>query len=318
MAEQTRPTRHVSYPSQSQSENENENQWNNFGRDLEHTRYHPTAPSIRTNATRWIFSTDGPIYWSSPAISADGVVYIGSNDGFLYAIDSTVVGGDDEERLLWRAEIGGRIESSPAIGPDGSIFIGSHTENSLFAFHPNGTLRWRFQATNWFYSSPTVLPDNTLVLCGNFDSFMYALDVATGLEVWRYETGFWIESSPSVDLESELVYFGSWDRNLHCVNLRDGSLVWKFAVEGVIGMIEGTAALARISLANNTRGIFHDGHRREEEEEEKEEEELLVAYIGSYDRHLYAVEALSGEMLWRFPTDLFAGKGSPSVHLLTG
>jgi outer membrane protein assembly factor BamB len=54
---------------------------------------------------------------SSPII-ADGVVYIGSDDGHLYAVDRQT--GQE----LWRFETGGNIISTPAVS-EGVVFFGS-------------------------------------------------------------------------------------------------------------------------------------------------------------------------------------------------
>jgi hypothetical protein len=79
--------------------------WNQFGHDSQHTFCSPFV-GPQTNALKWRFLTDAPVrsaptlaedgtlLWSyqtdgaiqsSPAIGADGTVYVGSNDGKLYA-----------------------------------------------------------------------------------------------------------------------------------------------------------------------------------------------------------------------------------------
>jgi large repetitive protein len=84
--------------------------------------------AINPNGTRrWTFILDdyNQVRWSSPAISADGIIYFGTcrgNDagGEFYAVNS-----DGTER--WRFSIGNRgfIDSSPAIDSDGTIYFGS-------------------------------------------------------------------------------------------------------------------------------------------------------------------------------------------------
>jgi outer membrane protein assembly factor BamB len=44
------------------------------------------AVSAVTGAVAWTFTTAGNVY-SSPAVSADGTVVVGSNDGNVYALD---------------------------------------------------------------------------------------------------------------------------------------------------------------------------------------------------------------------------------------
>jgi outer membrane protein assembly factor BamB len=54
---------------------------------------------------------------SSPAVGADGRVYFGSMDGYLYCVQ----GGN----LIWQVKTDGQINSSPAIGRDGTVFVTS-------------------------------------------------------------------------------------------------------------------------------------------------------------------------------------------------
>ncbi len=67
---------------------------------------------------------------SSPAIAADGTVYVGSSDKKLYAISPPASGASGV--LRWAFATGERIESSPAIGPDGTVYVGSF-DGTLYA-----------------------------------------------------------------------------------------------------------------------------------------------------------------------------------------
>jgi hypothetical protein len=69
---------------------------------------------------------------SSPAIGADGTIYVGSADMKLYAINP-----DGSEK--WHFTTQGAIASSPAIGSDGTIYIGS-SDNNLYAVADASTL----------------------------------------------------------------------------------------------------------------------------------------------------------------------------------
>ena len=62
----------------------------------------------------WEFETGSAIE-SSPAIGANGTVYVGSDDGWLYAVNGST------GTKIWEFETGGWINSSPAIGANGTI-----------------------------------------------------------------------------------------------------------------------------------------------------------------------------------------------------
>ena len=59
--------------------------------------------------------------YSSPAV-ANGVVYVGSVDGKLYAYHATT------GALLWSATTGSYINSSPAVA-NGMVYVGSADQN---------------------------------------------------------------------------------------------------------------------------------------------------------------------------------------------
>ena len=55
---------------------------------------------------------------SSPAVGADGTVYVGSIDNKTYALNA-------DGSLKWSYATGGGISSSPAVGADGTVLVGS-------------------------------------------------------------------------------------------------------------------------------------------------------------------------------------------------
>ncbi len=68
-------------------------------------------------ALQWTSETGDAIV-SSPAV-VGGVVFVGSYDNYLYALDAESGG------LLWRFETGGAVVSSPAVY-EGRVYVGSH------------------------------------------------------------------------------------------------------------------------------------------------------------------------------------------------
>jgi outer membrane protein assembly factor BamB len=73
------------------------------------------------SSKKWAFGV-GSEFESSPAIGADGTIYIGSGDSNLYAV---IDGGLNTVTKKWAFGTQGSVESSPAIGADGTIYIGS-------------------------------------------------------------------------------------------------------------------------------------------------------------------------------------------------
>ena len=92
---------------------------------------------------KWTFGlgSDQDIFQSSPAVSADGIIYVGTNIGETDGGDIIAVNPDGTER--WRHRIADEwVDSSPCIGENGIVYIGSSLANDtdfygyLYAFGP--------------------------------------------------------------------------------------------------------------------------------------------------------------------------------------
>lgn len=68
------------------------------------------------HTTHWAFTTSGMVR-SSPAV-VDGVVYVGSDNGKLHAVDA------DTGRERWSFHTKARLRSSPAMA-NGIVYIAS-------------------------------------------------------------------------------------------------------------------------------------------------------------------------------------------------
>src|ERR1051325_3149387 len=79
-----------------------------FHGDAARTGVYPAAGPQQLNGTKWTFKTDGPII-GSPAI-ANGVVYNGSTDGNMYALDQET----GKQKWKFKTFASRQITSSPA------------------------------------------------------------------------------------------------------------------------------------------------------------------------------------------------------------
>jgi glucose dehydrogenase len=83
--------------------------WPMYGKDLSHTFSNPSTQINRGNGgslmPAWTFPT-GDAVSASPAV-VDGVVYVGSWDGFFYAIDATT------GQLRWKVQ----LDCQPSVVP---------------------------------------------------------------------------------------------------------------------------------------------------------------------------------------------------------
>src|ERR1043166_9883634 len=91
-----------------------------FHGDAARTGVYPTAGPQHLTGTKWTFKTDGPII-GSPAI-ADGVVYIGSIDGNLYAVDQET----GQQKWKFKTLASRQVTSSQTIANGLGALGGSH------------------------------------------------------------------------------------------------------------------------------------------------------------------------------------------------
>ncbi len=177
--------------------------------------------------------TSGNTFWSSPAV-ANGVVYVGSEDGKLYAFAVGCARGGGSCPPLWTGTTGGAIFASPAVS-NGVVYIGS-ADGKLYAFDAAGLIGcsgspktcsplWTSVATGGVISgSPAVV--NGVVYDGSADGKLYAFDAAgvTGCSgspktcnpLWTAASGGLFDTSaPAV--ANGVVYIGSDDQQAVCL-----------------------------------------------------------------------------------------------------
>ena len=178
-----------------------------------------TVTGQQAGTQQWVFETEGSVQ-SSPTI-VDGTVFVGSNDGNLYAID--VETGQQQ----WVFETAGNVRSSPTV-VDGIVFIGSN-DNSLYAINAEtGAQKWVYETGDSVESSPTVV--NGIAFVGSVDGALYAVDAGTGDQEWNFETDGSVTSSPTVI--DGTVFVGSHDDHLYAVDGNSGEQQWRFETDG--------------------------------------------------------------------------------------
>jgi outer membrane protein assembly factor BamB len=170
----------------------------------------------------------GGVIRSSPAVAADGTIYVGSSDGYLYAINP-----DGTQK--WRFAALSSVDSSPAIGADGTVYVGTGGRK-LYAVRPDGTKEWEYGVQGPIRSSPAIGADGTIyvgVSSGGYGS----LDAVApnGDQKWSYAMAAFtsVSSSPVIGADGT-VYVGSDDRHLYAFDPADGSEKWSRPVGSAI------------------------------------------------------------------------------------
>jgi outer membrane protein assembly factor BamB len=186
-----------------------------------------TRKSVRRLQLAWQAQLGKLVDYSSPAV-VNGVVYIGTVDGRLWAYPDTGCGSSFCTQPLWSSVGLGQIVDSPAVS-NGIVYVGSQTSDDsndgrLNAFSASGCGQpvcaplWQGLAgtESILQSSPAV--SKGLVFVGAYDGRIYAFNAAgCGAPecppVWRGQTGGTIESTPTI--VNGVAYIGSDDGKLY-------------------------------------------------------------------------------------------------------
>ncbi len=197
----------------------------------------------------------------------DGILYFGAGDGGVYAVDA----GTGEE--IWRYQAVSGISSSPAVIM-GVVYIGSE-DGTLYALNAaDGGGLWT--VTGLQANASPVVVGNALYV-GDEDGYLRALDTATGEEFWRAPLNAAADRSPAV--ADGVVYQGSSDGVLHTFDAITGEPGWALKLDG-----DGTITTTVVSGGAVYQGTF-----------------------GGAENHFLALDATTGDELWRFDSDSGSG-----------
>lgn len=190
---------------------------------------------------------------ASPAVGANGAIYMSTWDGRLLAFNP-----DGSRRWVFVARR--EMYSSPAIAEDGSILVGCR-DRQLYAVAADGKKRWAFKTGGWVDASAAVAANGTIYF-GSWDRKFYALSPA-GRKQWEFITGGPVVSSAAIDLQGT-IYVGSHDGRLYALN-PDGTQRWAFATQGQIISSPAIAANGDIiftSLDGRLYAVDANGQQR--------------------------------------------------------
>jgi eukaryotic-like serine/threonine-protein kinase len=151
-------------------------------------------------------------------------------------------------------------------------------------------VKWKFRAGGAIVSSPAVSGGS--VFFGSSDHSVYAIDQRSGSLRWKFATHGRVTSSPAV--VDGIVYIGSFDGNFYALDAQTGKQRWRFATEG-----ERRFSGRHLHGAEPAAEVMPDPF------------DVFLSspvvsgqtvYFGSGDGNVYALQADSGALRWKFHT----------------
>lgn len=229
--------------------------------------------------------TSGTVFWHvqetdrnlpAPPAVANGVVYLTTLTGSVYALDATT------GQTKWSVKLDGNIISSPVVASN-VVYVGSDN-NYIYALNAStGSTIWRFDAGvgNETVATRSVAVANGIVYGSASDqvdhSYLFAINASSGQPVWRVKV--LDQLFTDVQVVNNVIYVASsaivkeggprtTDSYVYAYDATTGNRLW-------ISQTIGNLILSAPTISNG------------------------VVYVGSEDTFVYALNASTGARLWR-------------------
>jgi outer membrane protein assembly factor BamB len=216
------------------------------------------APAVDAAGNTWICAYDGglikvdaegklpaPRYFharprfDSTGIVHEGAFYVGSEDGYLFAIDLRGPRG----RSLWdhtveQGHTGWFVNTALALGADKTLVVAAGDEH-LYGFTLNGRTLWRAKMPGAMPGSPVVDAQGHVYVGVSLAErgqsprgLLVAVDGNSHKVRWEYPAAGPVESTPVIG-DDGLLYFGDNAGTIHALDFR-GQLQWTARVEAPV------------------------------------------------------------------------------------
>lgn len=201
---------------------------------------------------------------ATPAVDESGV-YLGIDKGRMIAFKH-----DGKIKWIFHASDADRGIHSTPILTQKYIFFGAYNGHFYCLNKETGQILWQALLGKTIGSSPVFYEDAIYVGVETFhpDGYLVKIDARNGQLLW---VSAWLgeqtHSSPTLDLENQQVILGDNLGQVSAFDLQSGRLRWRFKTQGPV---KGTSPLWQ-----------------------------GVVYYASWDGSLYALQAKTGELLWR-------------------
>jgi outer membrane protein assembly factor BamB len=187
---------------------------------------------------------DGRVLWSTPVSGGvdsearhderKGQVYVGTDDGLIYALDP----GAGTTRWSYKGK--GAIERRAELGGD-AIYVASSADRVVALDPDSGKLRWQYERetpegfTIHGHAGPRL--HRGVVYTGFSDGFAVALNAGTGDVIWARslaaasEQYVDVDSTPAV-IDPDVVLASSYSGGLYALAAGSGEVKWRLGIEG--------------------------------------------------------------------------------------
>ena len=169
----------------------------------------------------------------------------------------------------WSFKAGGSIYANVAV--DGKYLVFNAADSSVYCLDKEKqSLLWKYPTEKELVAVPII--SDGVVYSGASDGIFRAINLVDGHLIWQYEgVNSYVEARPLI--YQDKIIFGAWDGHLYALNIKDGSLAWKWHGDKTAPLYSPAACWP---VAANGK-----------------------VFVAAPDRYLSAIDATSGETIWR-------------------
>ncbi len=266
-----------------------------------------SAYTLSDGRKLWTASTGARIV-GTPAV-AKGRVVTGSADGSIYAFDS------HNGRLCWSYVCKGPVLGAVTID-GGTVFVGASDGCMRALSLKSGKLLWQYDQVKDYIETKPLIADGCVVF-GAWDNTLYAVDRKTGRERWQWHTekthSHYSPAAVWPVASHGMVFIADPERAMTAIDLATGTQVWRTKQSMVRETIALSADGQRIySKTMQDSLVCYSAAERVPRElwacnvgfgyehaPSMPVERDGVVYGSTKEGMIFAVEALSGRLLWR-------------------
>ena len=263
----------------------------------------PIEPPPTDSASLWSFQTGGWVVNAPTA--ANGVVYAGSDDTYVYALDAA------SGQMVWSFETGDAIRSSPTVA-NGVVYVGSN-DNHVYALDAaTGEMLWKHDTSKAVQYSPVVNYGMVYIGArGDVDYSVHALDALTGEQVWAAEEPYPYGAEFAVTVANGKLYAPGESGEFYAMNASTGDVLWSISVgmggESPPAVLDGVVYLTAVNTAYALDEATGEENWSYGTEMYPAVDHPAVVVDGVYyfapDTNLYALDVTTGHMNWRYVAD---------------
>ena len=202
------------------------------------------ALSQSTGVVLWQTPTSSPVA-SSPSLSGS-LVYVGSNNGTLYALDTA------DGSVAWTAALAGAVTGSPSVDPATNEVVVGDASGAVSALNATtGAVEWTVSTGGPVTATPSIY--NGTVYVGSGSGTVYALKEATGAPEWTFSASSSVTASGAIGAAPtpNTYVVGDTKGDVYFLDFKNGHIAHQLA---------GTGAVTGISTAQTwTVATFASG-----------------------------------------------------------